>query len=116
MIELELKDIILSKYKSIRDFAINVNLPYTTVDSILKRGVDKANIINIISICRALNLDVDALADGKIEEKAVKSNYDLTNEEHNLLKLFRTLPPEGKTAVRIILEYENIRAENVKTP
>lgn len=68
-IEEELKNIILSKYKSVRDFALSCDIPYSTLDSIFKRGVDKANITSIIKICSELGLSVDALANGKLSFK-----------------------------------------------
>ena len=68
-IELELKDLILSKYKSLREFSIKIDMPYSTIDTILKRGVDKANINNVIRICKELNIDVEALDEGKIKFK-----------------------------------------------
>ena len=34
-----LKDLILEKYKSIREFTQEIDMPYSTVDTILKRGI-----------------------------------------------------------------------------
>lgn len=66
-IETKLKDLILSRYKSLREFTIVVDIPYTTLDSILKRGIGNSSVNNVIKICNALNLSVDALAAGEIE-------------------------------------------------
>lgn len=65
-VESELKELILKKYKSLREFAIIIDMPYSTLDSVLKRGVNKANISNIINICKELNLSVEALGEGEI--------------------------------------------------
>jgi transcriptional regulator with XRE-family HTH domain len=65
-IEERLKELILSKYKTVSDFAKSIDIPYTTVDSILKRGVQKANVVNIIKICKALGISTDELAEGRI--------------------------------------------------
>jgi len=65
-IEERLKDLILTRYVSIREFTQVANIPYTTLDSIFKRGVANSSVSNIIKICKALNLSVDALADGEI--------------------------------------------------
>lgn len=46
-IEHELKELILERYGSLSEFCKKIDLPWTTLDSILKRGVDKANIRNI---------------------------------------------------------------------
>lgn len=68
-VESELKNLILNKYKSLREFAIKIDMPYSTMDTILKRGVDKANINNIIKICKELNIDTESLGEGRIEHK-----------------------------------------------
>jgi len=69
-IEEQLKRLILTKYKSIRKFANEIDIPYTTMDSILKRGVRNANIVNILKITKALNIDTEQLALGKISLNA----------------------------------------------
>lgn len=64
--EEKLKDYILRRYNSLREFTIAVDMSYSTVDSILKRGVDTASVANIIKICKALGISVDELANGNI--------------------------------------------------
>ena len=75
-IEDQLKSFILEQYKSIREFSQTINMPYSTLDSIFKRGVSNAGITNIITICQALSLDVDKLADGILQPKS-KPNLNL---------------------------------------
>lgn len=65
-IEEKLKEYILTKYKSIREFVLDVGIPYSTFDTILKRGIMNASIGNIVKICVALEISADALANGKI--------------------------------------------------
>lgn len=65
MLEEELKEIIINKYGSVRQFALTIDIPYTTVDSILKRGIDNSNVGNIIKICKALDISIDNLLDGR---------------------------------------------------
>lgn len=68
-IEEKLKDLILNRYKSVLEFSNTADIPYTTVKSILSRGVGNASVNNIVKICKTLNISVDALADGKIQDK-----------------------------------------------
>lgn len=42
--EQKLKELIISKYGSLNKFCEAINMPWTTLDSILKRGISKANI------------------------------------------------------------------------
>lgn len=79
-IENQLKAMICERFNSVKEFASAIELPYTTVDSILKRGVDKANVINIIKICTKLGIDVDALASGNIQKKYVPVKISLVDE------------------------------------
>jgi len=62
----KLKDLILRRYQSIREFTIAIDIPYTTMDSIFRRGVGNSSVNNIIKICKALGISADALADGNI--------------------------------------------------
>ena len=68
-IEHELKELILERYGSLSEFCKKTDLPWTTLDSILKRGVDKANIRNILKITSELKIDVECLANGEIVYK-----------------------------------------------
>lgn len=65
--EEKLKDLILKRYHSIREFTISADIPYTTIDSIFRRGIGNSSVTNIIKICKALGISVDALADGEIK-------------------------------------------------
>lgn len=65
-IEEKLKELILKHYHSIREFTIAIDMPYTTMDSIFRRGIGNSSVSNIIKICKALNISADALADGEI--------------------------------------------------
>lgn len=94
-VEESLKELILSKYKSLREFTIKIEMPYSTLDTILKRGVDKANIINILKICNELNISIDKLANGIIESKN-STNSNLSQKETTLLTNFNKLNETGK--------------------
>ena len=74
MIENKIKDIIIEKYGSVKRFANKIDVPYTTIDTILKRGMLNSNVLNVIKICKELDIDVDELANNKIVFKGDK--YD----------------------------------------
>lgn len=65
MLENKLKELIIDKYGSVRQFSLKIDIPYTTVDSILKRGIDNSNVGNVIKMCKALNISIDSLLDSK---------------------------------------------------
>jgi predicted transcriptional regulator len=68
-IEEQLKDFILSKYRSILEFTKLACLPYSTVDNIFKRGMQNSNVFTLITICRTLGISIDDLVQGEIREK-----------------------------------------------
>lgn len=75
-IEEKLKDYILTKYKSIREFTIAINLPYSTMATLFKRGIANSNVNTIIKICQALNISADELAAGNITPQPVSEKHD----------------------------------------
>ena len=56
MNEEKLKQLILSRYSSVKSFAEENGMPYSTVRSILERGIMNANVENAIKICSALGI------------------------------------------------------------
>lgn len=91
-----LKEYILTKYKSVREFTGAIDMPYSTVDSIFKRGIRNASVENIIKICDFLGISTDALINGYIEHKVsepttIAAHFDgdeYTEEELNKIKEF----------------------------
>ena len=66
MIENKIKDIIITRYGSVKSFSSKIKVPYTTIDTILKRGLLKSNVLNVIKICNELGIDVNELVNDKI--------------------------------------------------
>lgn len=62
----KLKDLILSQYHSFREFTIVSDIPYSTFDSILRRGVANSTVTSVLKICKTLHISADALAHGEI--------------------------------------------------
>lgn len=65
-IEETLKSHIIERYGSVRAFAIKYDIPYTTVVTILHRGINNASLTSIMKICNALKISPDKLSEGKI--------------------------------------------------
>ena len=99
-IEQELKQLMIAKSSSVRQFAIDVELPYTTIMSMLNKGIGNAGVNKIIKICDYLKIDVDALA----EKMNHGSNLSYSEQEH--IEKYRSLNKDGKEIVDIILERE----------
>lgn len=67
-IENQLRELIILKYGSLREFTFNIGLPYSTLSTILKNGIMTANISNVVKICNALNIKIDELVEGRLVE------------------------------------------------
>lgn len=103
MIEEKVKNEILKKYGSVRQFAKKIDMPYTTLDTMLKRGLKNANVVNVLKVCNALELDVDDLI--LREEVAKELNIDnLDSLDTIIMDNVRLLPLETKQKVAEIVE------------
>lgn len=97
-IEDQLKDIILTKYKSIRAFTIAIDIPYSTLDSILKRGISNASIDTILTIFQHLNLDVESIQTGSLSYRDNKKRASIPNSfeiEADALKIYHAFIAAG---------------------
>ena len=64
--EEKLKNYILSRYRSVREFTTRYDIPYSTLSSVFTRGINNSSISNIIKLCKALGISTDELAEGRI--------------------------------------------------
>ena len=72
-IEEQLKKIILDRYKSVRAFTQEIDIPYSTVDTIFKRGIYGTGVSTILKLFQALNLDVESISSGELKTKTKKA-------------------------------------------
>ena len=69
-LESNVKALIIDRYGSMKKFSKKIDMPWTTLDSILKRGIANSNITNVLKITRELGLDSEKLVDGVIYRTA----------------------------------------------
>ena len=55
--ELKLRNLILDRYTSLRQFANDADIPYSTLMTLLSRGVGGASFDIVIRICKILEVD-----------------------------------------------------------
>jgi len=65
-LENEIRELIIKQYGSVAELSRHVGIPATTLYNALSRGVDGVGSKTVLSICRALDIDANALEDGKI--------------------------------------------------
>ncbi len=113
MLERKLKELIIEKYGSVRNFSIKIEIPYTTVDSILKRGLDNSNVGNVIKMCKALNLSIDNLLDNKENISNLSfNNIENVELEEEIIKI----PIYGTIKAGIPIESQEDIIDYVEIP
>lgn len=55
--ELKLRNLILDRYPSLRQFAIEADIPYSTLMTLLSRGIGGSSFDVVLRICQVLNID-----------------------------------------------------------
>ncbi len=66
--EFMLRSLILDRYTSLRKFAREIDIPYSTLMTLLSRDVGGASFDIVIKICRKLEIDPLELSQGNIME------------------------------------------------
>ena len=89
-IEEKLKEIILSRYHSVREFAVRADIPYTTLLSIFSRGIGNSSVNNVIKICKALHISADGLANGVIESRPVVKEANASADVQEIVDSIKT--------------------------
>ena len=124
-IEEKLKDLILRRFHSIREFTIAIDMPYTTMDSIFRRGIGNSSVSNIIKICKALGISADALADGEISPIKNRPTYsddkleinEILGDAKNLIhygEITLDGKPIGKAGIESIIDAIDVGVEIAK--
>ena len=55
--EQNLRNLILDRYTSLRQFSIEADIPYSTLMTLLTRGIGGASFDTVVQICKALEID-----------------------------------------------------------
>ena len=93
-----LEQLIAERNLSLKAFAEKCNIPYTTLYTIIKNGAGKANVNNVIPICKELGISVEQLdnlskdikvstKDDNYNSSSKKSLDELIEEEDKKQKL-----------------------------
>ena len=71
MNEIELRRIIETKYNSVRAFSLENGIPYTTMRSILERGIMNAKAETVFKICDILGIDPKSFDNDNSDESLI---------------------------------------------
>ena len=120
VLEEQLRSKILEKHKSVREFANYYEIPNSTVDSVLKRGIYNSGVGTVIKIFDALNLDLESVPSGTLTEKSTKKSPGPDEAEprdeieQEAIRLVRSLELPQKALALSILQ--TIAAESQRKP
>lgn len=119
-IEEQLKQEILSQYKSVRAFTTAIGIPYTTLDSVFKRGVQNAGVCTMIKVFNALNLDIESIQCGELRPatsnvspiRSGEKNYRVVNEsEYRIVAAYRVASKEDRDVIdNIVGRYDSTQS------
>lgn len=100
-----IKSLIKSHGYTLKAFAQQISMPYTTLLSILNGSIGGAAMDNVLKICHALNVRIEELdqisSTGHPGPHIAGTEDDVADE--SLIYLIRDLPPEKKIALKILL-------------
>ena len=99
-----IKKIMNDKNLKVSDISKKSGLPYTSVKSILDRGIGKASYVNICKICEAIGITADKLED-MVKENTIHE-LQLSKEDSELLSKYHLLDPHGQSHVNSVLNWE----------
>ena len=89
-IEDKLKELIISKYGNLSNFSKEINMANSTLATIMKNGIHKANVTNIIKICKKLGISTDELARNRIVPVTVDPKNEFKMKEmRDVLKYYK---------------------------
>lgn len=100
-----LKKEILKQYRSVRQFAMDMNIPYSTLVTALERGIDGMAYGTVIKICDKLSLNPvdfsslerdttlsETLLENRVMQNYVKLNEDGREKVLELMEDYAQLP------------------------
>ena len=98
-----LKNLIKSNGLTIKEFAQNIEMPYSTLLTMLnEEKIGNAAVDSVIKICKGLNITIQDLQSVQESDTSVTEHLVLTEHEKNLILNYRQ-KPELQNAVDILL-------------
>ncbi len=95
------KSLIKARGYTFKAFAQEINMPYTTLLSILNGSIGGAAMDNVLRISQALDFTIEEL--NEISQEQPGPTPNAPDDDEVLLKLIHNLPEEKKRALKILL-------------
>ena len=87
-----LLNLIKTKYRSLRNFSIESNIPNSTLNSMFKKGIGGTSVDTVMRVCSLLGCDIYSLSDNSLsasaEDRAFFSDYlKLSSSSRELVRM-----------------------------
>ena len=110
-----IKQLIKAKGLTLKEFAKENNIPYTTLLHITNNSISGAAVDTVIKICKSLGIKVDQLEE--IENKDIKIHQTIySSEEHMLIEKYKELDKTAKKIVDFILTEDTPKEQPKQKP
>jgi len=70
-----LNNLIVKQFKNAHNFSVTADMPYTTIRSVLERGVDRSSVVTVLKILSFLDITLDEL--DALAQMNQKGEYDI---------------------------------------
>lgn len=110
-----IREIMQDKQLKVSDVSKKSGLPYTSVKTILDRGIGKASYVNICKICEAIGITADKLED--IVKNNKSNEPELSKEDYERIRKYKFISihsPDGASVVDTVLDREYSIATQLK--
>ena len=102
-----LKELIKQKgYGNLKQFAAEIDIPYTTLLSMLNNGIGGAAVGSIIKICEALDISVESLKSELVEPSVNNAIFNLSKTilaDRNLMNLLLSAKNLGEKDIEMLV-------------
>ncbi|MBP2631691.1 MAG: hypothetical protein H6Q70_2319 [Firmicutes bacterium] len=99
-----IKSLIKSHGYNLKEFSTQIQMPYTTLLSILNGSIGGAAVDNVLKICYALHIKIEDLDHLESEAEVLpKDQGDQADVDTYLIKLISELSAEKRIALKILL-------------
>lgn len=97
-----IKNEIKRQYKSVRQFALAIDVPQSTIISAMHKGIGGTSFDTVIKICSALGIKL-----------SMNSGIFMDKDKTELVEIFSELDDRGKNTVKSVASVELLRCRNI---
>jgi repressor LexA len=110
-----IKDLIKQNGYTLKDYAGKINIPYSTLLSMLNGSIGGTAIDSVIKICKGLGITINQLQEHDEEGDTFSDTITLTPDESVMIKQYRHLPDTMKEDIHDYISMKYTKATTAAT-